>query len=91
MLQPAGMARHLIGGHSTIFGVAKEEQPREGVFGGVTHFDCLDRRFIRKPWSTLSRSIIASKLQTLLVKTNGQSSIGNNVANTLISSDLAVG
>lgn len=74
MLQPAGMARHLIGGHSTIFGVAKEEQPREGVFGGVTHFDCLDRRFIRKPWSTLSRSIIASKLQTLLVKTNGQSS-----------------
>jgi hypothetical protein len=30
MLQPAGMARHVIGGHSTIFGVAKEEQPREG-------------------------------------------------------------
>ena len=49
MLQPTGMARHLIGRHSTIFGVAKEEQPREGVLGGVTHFDCLDRRFIQKP------------------------------------------
>jgi hypothetical protein len=41
MLQPTGMARYLIGGHSTIFGVAKEEQPREGVFGGVTHLIAL--------------------------------------------------